>query len=312
MKLLNKLERKIGRYAIPNLMFYMIVLYAAGFCLELVAPAGFYEKWLSLEVYYVLQGQVWRLVTFVLQPPSTSPLFLLIELFMYYSIGRSLESMWGTFRFNVYYFSGLLFQILASFVFYGIAYAVLGAPVNTMGVGSLYQVNRAMFLAYIVMVPNATFLMSFIIPIKAKWLGIIYGVLMGYEVISYVRMGIEYTAPVSYLYYGRALAIVVSLANFLIFFFMTRNYRRISPSEMKRRADFRKKMNNARRESGNVVEFRGRNVITKHKCAICGRTELDDDSLEFRFCSKCDGNYEYCSDHLYTHTHVRSAENTEE
>ena len=48
-----------------------------------------------------------------------------------------------------------------------------------------------------------------------------------------------------------------------------------------------------------------KNVITRHKCAVCGRTELDDPELEFRFCSKCNGNYEYCSEHLYTHEHVR-------
>lgn len=308
MKLLNKLERKWGRHAIPNLMLYMVVLYAAGFVLNMVAP-GFYATWLDLEIYYVLHGQVWRLFTFVLQPPSTNPLFLLIELYMYYSIGRALESMWGSFRFNVYYFSGLLFQILAAFLFYGIACAICGGgllPIPTAGVGSLYQVNRAMFLAYIVMVPNATFYMNFFIPIKAKWLGIIYGVLMVYEVISYLKYGLLKGGPY-------ALAIVVSFANFLIFFFATRNYHRISPSEMKRKAQFRKKMNDAKWDSGNIVEFRGRNVITRHKCAVCGRTELDDDSLEFRFCSKCEGNYEYCSDHLYTHTHVKKTnENTEE
>lgn len=304
MKFLNRLERKLGRHAIPNLMLYMIVLYAAGFLLDLLAP-GFYDTWLSLEVYYVLHGQIWRLVTFILQPPSSNPLFLLIELYMYYSIGRALEGMWGAFRFNVYYFSGLLFQILASFFFYGVACAVFGGgilPITTAGVGSLYQVNRAMFLAYIVMVPNATFMLSFLIPVKAKWLGVLYGVLMGYEVISYIRLGVVYG---SLLYYGRAAAIVVSFANFLIFFFATRKYRRISPSELKRRAQFKKKMNNARWDSGNVVEFRGRNVITRHKCAVCGRTELDEEDLEFRFCSKCDGNYEYCSEHLYTHTHVK-------
>ena len=43
----------------------------------------------------------------------------------------------------------------------------------------------------------------------------------------------------------------------------------------------------------------------RHKCAICGRTELDSPELEFRYCSKCEGNYEYCSDHLFTHEHVR-------
>ncbi|MDD5900348.1 MAG: hypothetical protein PUC73_05555 [Lachnospiraceae bacterium] len=309
MKFLNRLERKLGRYAIPNLMYYMIVLYAIGLLLDLFAP-GFYMNWLSLDVYRILHGEVWRLVTFVLQPPSSNLFFVLIELYMYYSIGRSLEAMWGSFRFNVYYFSGLLFQIVAAFLFYGIACLVMGQGmiyVSTVGIGSMYYVNRSMFLAYIVMVPNATFLMSFIIPVKAKWLGIFYGILMGYEVIFYLtRYGIKGGGPY-------ALAIIVSVLNFLIFFLMTRNYHQISPSEMRRKARFRKKMNDAKWDSGNIVEFRGRNVITRHKCAICGRTELDDDSLEFRFCSKCDGNYEYCSEHLYTHTHVKRVKgNTEE
>ena len=309
MKFLNRLERKVGRHAIPNLMTYMIVLYAAGFLLDLFAPT-FYVQWLSLDVYRILHGEVWRLFTFVLQPPSSSFLFVLIELYMYYAIGRSLEAMWGPFRFNVYYFSGLLFQIVAAFLFYGIGCLVVGEGmvyISTIGIGSMYYVNRSMFLAYIVMVPNATFYVSFLFPVKAKWLGIVYGALMAYEAISYVaHYGLRVGGPYS-------LAIVVSVLNFLIFFLMTRNYQRISPSEFKRKAEFRRKMNDAKWESGNVVEFRGRNVITRHKCAICGRTELDDDSLEFRFCSKCEGNYEYCSDHLYTHTHVkRVTPNTEE
>ncbi|MDD6035716.1 MAG: hypothetical protein PUC30_05910 [Lachnospiraceae bacterium] len=309
MKFLNRLERKWGRHAIPNLMYYMIALYAMGLFLDLFAP-GLYTNWLSLDVYRILHGEIWRLVTFVLQPPSSNIFFVFIELYMYYSIGRSLEAMWGTFRFNVYYFSGLLFQIVAAFLFYGIACLVMGQGmvyVSTVGIGSMYYVNRSMFLAYIVMVPNATFYLSFLIPVKAKWLGIFYGILMGYEVFSYLRFyGLRDGGPY-------ALAIVVSVLNFLIFFLMTRNYQRMSPSEIKRKAVFRKKMNDAKRDSGNVVEFRGRNVITRHKCAVCGRTELDDDSLEFRFCSKCDGNYEYCSEHLYTHTHVKKTnENTEE
>ncbi len=309
MKLLNRLERKIGRYAVPNLMVYMIVLYAAGFLLEMMAP-GFYARYLSLDVYWILRGEVWRLITFVLQPPSDSFLWVLLELYIYYSIGRSLENMWGSFRFNVYYFSGLLFQIMAAFLFYGIACLLIGqgmADVSTVGIGSMFYVNRSMFLAYFVMVPHATFFMFFFLPIKAKWLGILYGALMGYEAISYItNYGFKVGGPY-------ALAIVVSVLNFLIFFLATRNYRRISPSEMKRKAEFRKKMNDAKWDSGNIVEFRGRNVITRHKCAICGRTELDDDDLEFRFCSKCEGNYEYCSDHLYTHEHVRRVKgNTEE
>lgn len=304
MKFLNKLERKIGHFAIQNLISYMIVIYIAGFLMDLFAP-NFYAKWLSLEIYYVLHGQVWRLVTFIFQPPSTNILFFAIELLLYYSIGRSLEQMWGTFRFNVYYFSGLLFQIASAFIFYGIAYFFMtnrNPLISTAGVGSLYYVNRSMFLAYIAMVPDASFYLYFVLPIRAKWLGIIYGIFMLYEVLSLFAGG----------YYPHAIAIIVSIANFLIFFLMTRDYRKYSPSEAKRRAAFRKEMNRARRESGTIVEFRGRNVITRHKCAVCGRSELDDDTLEFRFCSKCDGNYEYCSDHLYTHTHVKKEGSNEE
>jgi len=309
MKFFNRLERKMWKHAIPNLMLYMIVLYAAGFILNMVKP-GLYSQWLDLDVYRILHGEVWRLFTFVLQPPSNSLFWIFLELYIYYSIGRSLETMWGPFRFNVYYFSGLLFQIVSAFVFYGIACLIVGQGlvyINMEGIGSMYYVNRSMFFAYFAMVPNATFYIYFLIPIKAKWLGILSGALMAYEAFWYIsNYGLVKGGPY-------ALAIVVSVLNFIIFFFVTRSARRLSPSEIKRKADFRKKMYDAKWESGNVVEFKGRNVITRHKCAICGRTELDDDSLESRFCSKCEGNYEYCSDHLYTHEHVRRVKgNTEE
>lgn len=306
MKFLNRLERKFGKFAIPNLMKYMILLYGLGFLLEMtlseqtiIGTISFYRKYLSLNVEAILEGEVWRLVTFVLQPPDTYVLFALIELYMFYLIGRSLENMWGSFRFNVYYFSGLLLQIVAAFVYYGILYGIYGVSVSTIDIGNMYYVNRSMFLAFIVMMPNTTFLMSFLIPVKAKWLGIFYGGLMAYEVITvWFDNPWQLAAPYT-------IAVVISILNFLIFFLLTRNYSRISPAGIKRRTEFKKKMKEASTGYGNVVEFKGRNVMTRHKCALCGRTELDDDDLEFRFCSKCDGNYEYCTDHLYTHVHVK-------
>ena len=228
MSFLNRLERKVGRHAIPNLMLYMIVLYAAGFLLNLFAP-GFYAQWLDLDVYRILHGEVWRLITFVLQPPNSNPLFVFIELYMYYSIGTALEKMWGAFRFNVYYFSGLLFQIVSAFVFYGIACLIVGQGlvyINMEGIGSMYYVNRSMFFAYFAMVPNATFYIYFLIPIKAKWLGILSGALMAYEAFWYIsNYGLVKGGPY-------ALAIVVSVLNFIIFFFVTRSARRLSPVEI--------------------------------------------------------------------------------
>lgn len=301
MKFLDKLDRKYGRHAIYNLMRYIIIIYIAGYVMNMYMPA-LYTEWLSLNVEQILRGQVWRLVTFLLITPQENLIFFLIEILLYYSIGQELERYWGAFKFNVYVFSGILFQIVAAFVVYGCYYLTFGVKINTDGVGSFYYVLRSMFLAYIALIPDAQFLIWFVIPIRAKWLGILEGAFMAFEAVSYlVKGGILEGGPL-------ALAIVISAANFLIFFFATRDYRKHSPSEMKRRNDFRRKMDEAKWEGADVIQFRGRTVVTKHKCAICGRSELDDDNLEFRFCSKCEGNYEYCSEHLFTHTHVKKEE----
>ena len=127
-------------------------------------------------------------------------------------------------------------------------------------------------------------MLYFIIPVKIKWLAILYAVLVA---VSFLQTG----------WTGR-IVIVMSLMNFLVFFFSTRDYHRVSPSEIKRKRDFRA-------QTAPPKMRRGDGALYKHKCAVCGRTDLDDPSLEFRFCSKCDGGLEYCQDHLFTHEHVK-------
>jgi len=157
----------------------------------------------------------------------------------------------------------------------------------------LQFVCGTMFFAFAAIYPNTQFMMYFLIPIKAKYLAWFQGAIYIYSVFNYIMSK----------QYFLVIPLVVAFANFLIFFFATRNYRKISPGEYKRKATYRRQMNDAKSQ-GNVSQFNGRNVVTRHKCAVCGRTELDNDQLEFRFCSKCDGNYEYCMDHLFTHEHV--------
>ncbi|EGC75955.1 hypothetical protein HMPREF0490_00597 [Lachnospiraceae bacterium 6_1_37FAA] len=108
MNWINKLERKFGRYAIHNLMHYIIILYAVGFVLNLIAP-GFYMEYLSLNANAILHGQIWRIVTFLLQPPDGSPIFIVFALYLYYMIGQNLEAAWGAFRFNLYFLPGYCF-----------------------------------------------------------------------------------------------------------------------------------------------------------------------------------------------------------
>ncbi len=284
MKFVDKLERKFGKYAIKNLIFYVIILYVLGFVLDLMNPL-IYRTYLMLDVEKVLQGQIWRLFTFIIQPTgNTNLIFLFFELYLYFIIGRALENAWGAFRFNLYYFSGILFNVIAIFVLYFLTG-------NSFVLGLTY-INRSMFFAFASIFPDVQLLLFFIIPVKIKWLGILYGVIYAVDIFQSIRYG----------YYEVAIAIVISLGNFLIYFLYTRNYKRYSPKEVHRRRSFKRQV---KKSSGEVVNFNGKKRTAMHKCTVCDRTEFDDDDLEFRFCSKCDGNYEYCSDHLFTHEHIK-------
>lgn len=284
MNFLNKMERKIGKYAIPNLMIYLIAAYCIGFVIYTVNPN--FMLMLTLSPYHILHGQVWRLITWILMPTDTRVFSLLIMALLYYQLGSALERSWGTFRFNVYIFGGMLFTVIGAFILYGI-YAASGignletiSLISSLTFTTNY-INLTIFLAFAVMYPEMQILLFFIIPVKMKWMAVVYAVLIAINLIL--------TS------WGGRIAIIMSILNFLIFFLSTRNYRRVSPKEIHRKQVFKAQMREPRKGS----------MVTKHKCAVCGRTELDDPNLEFRFCSKCDGNYEYCQDHLFTHQHIK-------
>lgn len=276
MHFLNKMERKFGKFAIRGLMKYIIICYVIGYLIEFMMPQVY--SFLTLEPYLIFHyGQVWRLVSWVLIPPPTGNIFFaVIMIFLYYQLGNALEQTWGTFRFNLYIFGGVIFTILGALLLYVIT--GVNSPVSIGGSFSTYYINMTIFLAFAVCYPDMQVMLYFIIPIKMKWMAIVYGALILYEIVTSGWSG--------------RVAIIASILNFLIFFLSTRNYRRVSPKEIHRKKSYRRQV---RQPKG----------VTKHKCAICGRTELDDPNLEFRFCSKCNGNYEYCQDHLFTHEHVK-------
>lgn len=303
MNFLNKWERKWGKYAIPNITMYLIICYAFGYILQWVS-LDFLEC-LMLDPYKILHGQVWRLFTWIIVPPDSLDFFTLIMLYFYYSIGRNLEYAWGTFRYNVYMISGMLFTVIGAFLMYGGLALFAGDSVVAYGnavsnlVGgtatgaeafytyaaysfSTYYICMSMFLAYAITFPDLQVLLMMIIPIKVKVLGIIYAIMLVYYVLTAGNMGLM-GIPTQ-------VAIVSTLLNAIIFFIVTRRSFR-TPNQIKRQRAYKKQVTPMRH-------------VTKHRCAICGRTEVDSPDLEFRFCSKCEGNYEYCSEHLYTHKHV--------
>ena len=278
---LDKLERKLGRFAIPNLTVYLLVGYVIGF--GIVNLMRDMVGYLTLEPALILRGQVWRLISWVLIPPTDNLISLVFLVLLYYSLGTALERTWGSFRYNVYIFSGLLFTVLAVFGLYAFYYFRYGVevPLSVVGLIGTNYITMSIFLAFAVIYPDMEVMLYFILPIKMKWMALVYVVLAGYD---FINGGI-----------GIRVAIGASLLNFVIFFLSTRNYKRFGPREQARKAKFKKQ------SSPHMTYTNG----AHHRCAVCGRTELDDPCLEFRFCSKCNGNYEYCQDHLFTHEHVK-------
>ncbi len=281
MNWLDKLERKLGRFAIPNLTVYLLIGYVIGFGVMYLMPEM--VGYLTLEPALILRGQVWRLISWVLIPPKTNLISLVFLVLLYYSLGTALERTWGSFRYNVYIFSGLLFTVLAVFGLYAFYYFRYGVevPLSVIGLIGTNYITMSIFLAFAAIYPNMEVMLYFILPIKMKWMALVYVVLAGYD---FLNGGI-----------GIRVAIGASLLNFVIFFLSTRNFKRFGPREQARKAKFKKQ------SRPHMTYTNG----AHHRCAVCGRTELDDPCLEFRFCSKCNGNYEYCQDHLFTHEHVR-------
>lgn len=275
---LDNMERKFGKHPIHNLMLYVCVMYVIGLIVDLVNPM-FFSAYLSLDPEAILHGQIWRLVTFLIEPPDTNVFFFIFTLYLYYILGMSLERTWGAFRFNLYYFSGVIFTIIGAFV----AYFVTG-QVYTV---SSYYINMSIFFAFAMEYPDMELLFMFLIPIKIKWLAYLDGI---FFLIDFI-MG---TA-------GTRIAIVMAMLNFVIYFLTV-----INPAQKyrqrKRRNAYRKAVH---RPDGSGQPRRTQNGQIIHRCAVCGRTNITNPELEFRFCSKCNGNYEYCQDHLFTHEHVK-------
>ncbi len=201
MRWLYKLENKFGKYYVPHLMMIIVFGMAAVFLIDTVgAPYGVgLSQYLALTRSALFHGQVWRLITFVFVPPTTGMnqvLWLLISLFFYYSIGTSLENFWGGFRLNVYYLIGMLGAIIACLI--------TGYSTNT-------YLNLSLFLAFAALAPDTTFMLFFIIPLKAKWLALGYGAFLLLDVIlSFIG------SPA----YGivSLVALACSLAAFFLFF----------------------------------------------------------------------------------------------
>lgn len=264
------------RLGVPNLMRYIVAANAVIYIFSLFDRSGLLLQTLAMDPAAVLRGQVWRLATYVLIPTSGS-FWLIISLFFYYWLGETLERLWGSAKFTVYYASGALLTALAAIL----VYFIDGIAVPIYGAG---YVNTALFMAYALTYPDAMVRIYFILPVKMKWLAILEAVLYALSVVRYAVAGL----------WGMALMPVVAMLNLFIFFSpdLSRGADRFQARHRSEAVQFRKAVKEQKRQRG-----------YNHKCEACGRTDADFPDLQFRYCSKCTGYHCFCEEHIFNHVH---------
>jgi len=288
--MLKNLRKRFDRFCfrnrdkgIPNLMLYIALGSAVVNILSLIDKTDTLYYVLCFDRGAILHGQVWRLITYPLTFTGGSILITAIALICYYSLGRAMENLWGTLRFNLFYFTGVVLMDIYCMIFGGMA--------------DVSYLNLSLFLAYATLYPNAQFLFLFIIPIKAWVFALFDLALVLYSLLVY---------PFPYNLFP-----VVALANYFLFF--GRDVVNVIPVswQVNARRLFRKK---PAKKTGTIpfptagsyeaTTARPQAPYT-HRCTVCGRTDVSDPDLEFRYCSRCNGYYCYCQEHINNHTHIQ-------
>ena len=264
MSFLDKLEKKFGFLAIKNLISYIVLFNALVYVLMYISPANNSISRLTLNPDLVMQGEVWRLITYIFIPPATSPIWIFFILYFYYMVGTGLEQEWGSFKFNAYYLIGMLATTAASFL--------MGIEAT-----SLY-LNLSLFLAFAYIYPDYEILLFFVLPVKVKYLAWLDWALIAHTVVfGFLPLKVVAAA---------------SVINYFVFF----GKNLITGAKTKKQV------------SSNRKSFYGElpKDFTIHKCTICGITEKDDPKMDFRYCATCEGDYEYCMNHLKAHEHIKN------
>lgn len=284
----NRFERFCYRNrnkGIPNLMLYISLGSALVYAMSLFDESNILYYVLCFNRELILRGQVWRLITYPLTYNAGSLLLTAISLVCYYSLGRAIENIWGVFRFNLFYLTGILLMDVYCMLFGGQATA--------------YHLNLSLFLSYATMFPDSQFLLLFIIPVRAWIFALLDLILVVVDVV---------TLPLPYNLFP-----VVALANYFLFFGkdvlnvipmswrvnLRRLFRRKSKSETKTKPI---PFPNAGSYEATVATPK---APYTHRCTVCGRTDVSDPNLEFRYCSRCKGFYCYCEEHINNHVHIQ-------
>ena len=291
---MKNLRRKFNQFCyqnrhkgIPNLMLYITIGTAIVYFLSMVDESNTLYYALNFNRALILQGQVWRLFTYVFTYNAGNVLLMLISLFCYFTLGRAMESVWGTFRFNLFYLTGIVLMDIFCMIFGGFS-------------ADVYYLNMSLFLGFATLHPDAGFLLFYIIPIKA-WIFALFDLTI--TLIEVVRLTAAGLIPYN-------LFPLIAIANYFLFF--GKDVVNVIPLSwrIKLGRTFKKQ---PVQKTGTVPfpntpprPAAAAKVQTPytHKCTVCGRTDVTNPELEFRYCSRCNGYHCYCEDHISNHTHI--------
>lgn len=273
---LDRFARKHPRLGVPRLMLYVVIGSLLVFFFDIFS-SGTFSAMLCFSRYDILRGQLWRLITFVFVP-NVSPQYILsfaLSMYFCYFIGTMLEQEWGCTKFTLFYLMGVLLNIVVGFF---------------TGYATMHYVNLSILFAFATLFPDMQFLLFFILPIKVKWLAWFDLALFLLDIAEMLLLGAYLAIPLP----------ILAILNYILFFwsdlrrFFVRNRERARRKHSQAAVNFRAAQKKAKETKGYL-----------HKCSVCGKTDADDPNMEFRYCSKCDGYYCYCMDHINTHVHVK-------
>ena len=289
MKKIDIFCYKHPRFGIRNLMLYVVVGGAIVWLFNLFTSFSGSGTgilyYLYFSPYLILRGEIWRIVTFIIIPPSTG-ILTIVAFYFYYFIGSTLERQWGPGKFTIYFFTGVVLTILYGFL----VYFIFGADVlMTYGYPvSAHYIYLSMFFTFATLYPDMQVLLFFIIPIKMKWLAIVDAAFFLYEIVIGLPFPID-------------LLPVMAVLNYLLFCGgdLFGAVRRLFGGKTRQQ---RQNTVNFKNEVRRMQQEQKQKPYTR-RCEVCGRTDADYPDLEFRYCSRCQGYHCFCMDHINNHRH---------
>lgn len=313
---MKNLRRNFERFCYQNrdkgiqsLMLYICLGSGIVYIASLINGGSFLYDFLCFDKSAILNGQVWRLVTWLLtEQLSSNPMLNLLFLYFFYRLGSAVESSIGTFKFNLFYLGGVILMDLFAMLFCPTEALVIAGmlvpPELFTGFYSnmAYYLHLSMVLAFATTYPDAQFLLFFVIPIKAWIMALVDLLLIAINVFNMC-----YPVP----FFPHCLFPLIGLLNY--FFFFGPEMRNLLPLSW--RARLHRKKSKPSQKQPRVIPFPNAaaqeataaktHMPYTHRCTVCGKTDISHPDLEFRYCSRCSGYHCYCQEHINNHTHVQ-------